>query len=138
MKQEDVPQKEGISKQWHRIAYATDQQGEYVLVKSDGCDSINTSNGQAWDVIEEHIQSIHQQVSESKLSTLAYHMAMHQMDVELLSQYSSFYKWQIKRHLKPKYFKQLTIQKIQQYADIFDISVNELLSLPKYNTTPEK
>lgn len=131
MKEKDVPQKPGLSDEWHRISYALNQNDEYVLVESDGCDSVNVTNAQAWDVIDHRVLMVHQQVESGKLSPLAFHMVIRQMDEALLSQYSSFYKWQVKRHLKPPVFKKLSQKKLQRYADIFEISIDELLSLPK-------
>jgi len=130
MKEKDVPQKAGLSDEWHRISYATDQEGEYVLVESDGCDSVNVTNAQAWDVIDDRVKLIHQQVENGELSPLAFHMAVRQMDEALLSEYSSFYKWQVKRHLKPHVFKKLSKKKLQRYADVFEIGTEELVSLP--------
>lgn len=131
MKEKDVPQKAGLSDEWHRISYALDQEGEYVLVESEGCDSVNITNAQAWDVIDHRVEAVHQQVKRGELSPLAFHMAMQQMDETLLSQYSSFYKWQIKRHLKPQVFKKLTQKQLQKYADVFEIGIEELCSLPE-------
>ncbi|MDX8378036.1 MAG: helix-turn-helix domain-containing protein [Mariprofundales bacterium] len=130
MKEDDVPQKAGLSDEWHRISYAVNREGKYILVESNGCDSVNITNAQAWDVIKNRVDDIYMQVKNEELSTLAFHMAMRQMDAALLSQYTSFYKWQIKRHLKPKVFKTLNDKKLQRYANIFEISIDELLSLP--------
>ena len=137
MKEKDVPQKGGLSDEWHRISYATAKDGEYVLVESDGCDSVNITNAQAWDVIDHRVQEIHQQVEKGELSPLAFHMAVRQMDEVLLSQYTSFFKWQIKRHMKPKILKALPLEKLQKYADVFEISVEELISLPKLESKVE-
>lgn len=137
MKEEDVPQKAGLSDEWHRISYATNQDGQYVLVESEGCDSVNVTNAQAWDVIKHRVERIHKQVKNGELSSLAFHMTMRQMDEALLSQYTSFYKWQIKRHLKPRVFKSLSDRKLQKYADVFEISVDDLLSLPKFESKIE-
>jgi len=130
MKENDVPQKAGLSDEWHRISYAQGQGGEYVLVESEGCDSVNITNAQAWDVIDERVQKVREQVEGGELSPLAFHMAVEQMDEALLSQYSSFYKWQIKRHLKPQIFEKLNPKQLQKYADALGISVEELCSLP--------
>lgn len=131
MKEKDVPQKAGLSDEWHRISYATDQEGEYVLVESDGCDSVNITNAQAWGVINDRVKLIHQQVKNGELSPLAFYMAVRQMDEALLSQYSLFYKWQVRRHLKPHIFKKLSKDKLQRYADLFEVEIEELVSLPE-------
>ena len=131
MKEKDVPQKAGLSDEWHRISYATGHDGEYVLVESEGCDSVNITNAQAWDIIEQRIAEVHKLVQQGKLSPLAYHMAVRQMDEALLSEYSSFFKWQVKRHLKPQVFKKLSREKLQKYADVFEIEIEALVTLPE-------
>ena len=138
MKEKDVPQKAGLSDEWHRISYAQDQDGEYVLVESEGCDSVNITNAQAWDVIDGRVKKVRQQVEGGELSPLAFHMAVEQMDETLLSQYSPFYKWQIKRHLKPQVFKKLNPKQLRMYADVFGVNVEELCSLPELALNAEK
>ncbi len=130
MKEEDVPQKSGLSDQWHRIAYATGKSGEYVLVESDGCDAVNITNNQAWRVIQERMTDVYHQVEQGALSPLAFYMELKQMDEDLLSQYSSFFKWQVKRHMKPEIFNRLSDNKLQKYADIFEVSIDDLKNLP--------
>jgi hypothetical protein len=48
------------------------------------------------------------------------------MDISILSSYTGFWKWTVKRHLKPSVFKKLSDQKLQKYAEIFEISIDEL------------
>jgi len=133
MKKSEVPQKAGLSDQWHRIAYAVDPDGEYVLVESDGCDSVNISNAQAWELIEDRIAKVRQQVERGELSPLAFYMTAYQMDEALLSQYTSQFRWQVKRHLKPKHFNRLSDKQLQKYADVFEITIDQLLSPPAEN-----
>ena len=40
--------------------------------------------------------------------------------------YVGFWQWRVKRHLKPKVFKKLSEKTLQKYADVFEISLNEL------------
>jgi len=131
MKEGEVPQKPGLSDEWHRIAYALGESGDYVLVESDGCDAVNITNGQAWDVIHERIARVYHQVRQGEKSPLAFHMELKQMDESLLSQYSTFFKWQVKRHMRPEVFNRLNDSKLQKYADVFDITIESLKKLPK-------
>ena len=48
------------------------------------------------------------------------------MDLTLLSSYTGFWKWTIKRHFKPSVFKSLNESKLNTYAKAFDISLEEL------------
>jgi hypothetical protein len=51
------------------------------------------------------------------------------MDVGIVAAYTGFWKWTIKQHLKPVVFKKLPGKKLQQYADAFNISVEELKTM---------
>jgi hypothetical protein len=48
------------------------------------------------------------------------------MDLQLLSDYTGFWKFTIKRHMKPGVFKNLSEKKLSKYAKAFDISIDEL------------
>jgi hypothetical protein len=130
MRKDDVPQDAGLwDERWHRINYAVDEQGRYVQVQSAGCESVNITNSQAWEVINKQIEEAKKHVIAGKLSPLAFYMAVNQMDIRLLSQYVGMFKWRVRRHLKPKVFAGLNPSIIQRYAKVFNISVGQLLSL---------
>jgi len=136
VKKEDVPQDAGLSDRWHRVAYALDEAGNYVLVESQGCESVNVTNAQAWELIAEHLCAVRREVEAGTVSTLAYHMARFQMDEALLADYSRFFRWQVRRHLRPGPFALLKTASLQRYADIFGISVAELCALPEQDLLP--
>jgi hypothetical protein len=48
------------------------------------------------------------------------------MDFQILSGYTGFWKFTIKRHMKPNVFKSLSEEKLKRYAKAFDVSVDEL------------
>ena len=49
----------------------------------------------------------------------------------VLAGYTGFWKWQIKRHLKPAVFQNLSQKKIEKYAQVFEISIEELKNSQK-------
>jgi hypothetical protein len=51
------------------------------------------------------------------------------MDIGILSDYTGFWKWQIKRHLKPEVFKRLSEKKLQKYAEAFNVSAEDLKTM---------
>jgi len=51
------------------------------------------------------------------------------MNIGILSSYTGFFKWQIKRHLKPAVFNNLSIKKLTRYAEVFNVSVDELKTM---------
>jgi len=70
------------------------------------------------------------EIKAGKLSPLAFQMTKNQMSPGLLSQYVAFSRWRVKRHLKPKPFKRLKPAILKQYADVFEITVEQLLTVP--------
>jgi hypothetical protein len=53
-------------------------------------------------------------------------MELKLMDIQILSAYTRFWKWQVKRHLKPRVFEKLSAKKLQRYATAFDVTVEAL------------
>ena len=53
-------------------------------------------------------------------------MLKNRMDWSILADYMNSWQFLIKRHAKPSVFKKLSQKTLQKYADIFQISVEEL------------
>lgn len=51
------------------------------------------------------------------------------MDVSILAGYTGFWKWQVKKHLNPSIFKELSDRKLQKYAEVFNVTVDELKTM---------
>ncbi len=51
------------------------------------------------------------------------------MDISILAGYTGFWKWQIKKHLKPDVFNRLSLDKLERYAMAFDVNVEDLKSM---------
>jgi len=130
MEKKDVPQDKGIYGEWHGICYAIDENGKYVLARSAGWEPTNLANRQAWDLLEQEAGEIIEKVKEGRVSPLAYHMARNLMDVKMLSQYTGFPRWRVKRHLKPHVFRRLDSALLERYASIFKIKVEQLREVP--------
>ncbi|NDY72605.1 hypothetical protein DO021_14455 [Desulfobacter hydrogenophilus] len=131
MRIKDVPQDPGILDDYGReICYAVDQNGNYSLAQSIGWDPKNVANRQAWQAIEKKIDKAREDILDGKLSPIGFYMVCNQMDVRLLAQYMGLYRWQVKRHLKPAVFKKIKVNVLEKYAALFNVSVDELKSLP--------
>lgn len=131
MEIKDVPQDPGILDNYGReVCYAVDQNGNYSLAQSIGWDPKNVANRQAWQAIEKKINKAREDIFDGKLSPIGFYMACNQMDVRLLAQYMGLYCWQIRRHLKPAVFKKVKADVLDKYAALFNVSVDELKSLP--------
>jgi len=90
---------------------------------------------QAWDNINEKVEAIKQKVISGKLSPVAYYMEKNIMDVALLAKYMGLWRWTVKKHLKPKHFNKLPPETIEQYADIFNITADQLKNIDALKTS---
>ncbi len=127
MKKEEIPQDksalESVSKE---LCYAVDNNGDYVTGLSTGWEVKSSALDVAWKDIDKRIETIKEQIRNREVSPLAYFMELRLMDFQILAAYSGFWEWQIKRHLKPSLFENLSPKKLEKYAKAFQISVEEL------------
>jgi hypothetical protein len=127
MKKEDVPQDPsalvGVTRD---VCYVKDKDGKYTTDLSIGWDVKKQALDNAWDDIKERVAEAATQVKNGEISPIFYFMEVKLMDITLLSSYTGFWKWTIKRHFKPSVFKNLSDTKLATYAKAFDISVEEL------------
>ena len=131
MKISEVPQERGINPEnIQEVCYAVDESGRYVLSDSAGWEPKNIVNDQAWEIVKAQVQAVLEQIQAGKLSALAFHMAKNQMNTGLLSRYVGFSRWRVKRHLRPAVFRRLEPDVLRRYADVFEITVEQLLKAP--------
>ncbi|MGK6351646.1 hypothetical protein [Parapedobacter sp. DT-150] len=128
MRKDEVPQDEGslAKRHVHELCYAVDENGRYTTVPSSGWEAKTLALNESLELIDERIAATKQAVSEGKLSPLAYYMELHRMDVPLLASYVGMHRWLAKRHFSPKRFAKLKDKTLQQYADVFGITVEQL------------
>jgi len=130
MKKEDVPQDvSALGKLTTEVCYATDSSGKYVATQSRGWDVKITALDTAWEDIEVRIAAAKQKVLNEEASPLLFFMELNIMDLDLLADYTGYWKWQVKRHLLPGVFKKLADEKLQRYAKIFNVSVAQLKNM---------
>lgn len=111
------------------VCYATDSTGKYVTELSSGWDVKIGALDVAWKDVKERIALAKQKVLNGEASPLLFFMEYRLMDMEILAGYSGFWKWQVKRHLKPDVFKKLSDKKLQKYADAFNVKVEDLKTM---------
>jgi hypothetical protein len=131
MKDNEVPQDDAnmLEGKFREPCYAIDEYGKYTTVPSVGWDPKNVVMQDAWDVVHERIADIKKRVEAGELSPIAYYMEKQLMDLTVLSGYTGFFKWTIKRHLKMKNFIKLNDKKLQKYAETFDLDIQTLKNL---------
>jgi len=128
MKKKDVPQYASEIFEGEKfIQYAVDEDGNYVQVKSDGLEVIETTLMQAWDEVNEEMKFALEDVKNDKKSPIYYFMKKEIMDIQILSETTGISSWKTKRHLKPNIFKKLKPEILEKYVKAFKLSdINEL------------
>ena len=80
----------------------------------------------AWDDIKERTEEARLAVKNGEKSPIYYFMELRIMDFPVLTGYTGFWTFTIKRHMKPSVFKSLSEKKLEIYAKAFEITVEEL------------
>ncbi len=130
MKKEDIPQdKSALGNVTKELCYAVDASGNYVTGLSSGWEVKATALDLAWKDIDQRVAEVRKKVENKEASPLLYFMELRIMDLGIVAAYTGFWKWQIKRHLKPEIFDKLSQKKLSKYAKAFNVSVEELKTM---------
>jgi len=114
-----------------KLVYAVDKDGKYTGVNSAGWEAENFAMKQAWDDVDETLADVTAKVRAGELSPIAYYMQKNLMDVALLAKYIGKWKWKVNNHMKPAIFDKLDAETLTKYAQIFNITVDELKNFGK-------
>ena len=127
MKKEDVPQDESaITNIFREVMYVKDNEGKYTTDLSTGWEVKKSALDNAWDDIKERAEEARLAVKNGEKSPIFYFMELKIMDLTILTGYTGFWRFTIKRHMKPDVFKSLSDEKLNIYAKAFEISLDEL------------
>jgi hypothetical protein len=127
MKKQDLPQdKSALDNFTREVCYVKNEAGNYETDLSTGWEAKKVALDNAWDDINDRIKEAQQNVRAGISSPIVFFMEEKLMDFTVLSGYTGFWKWQIKRHLKPAVFQKLSTKKLEKYATAFELSVSEL------------
>ena len=130
MNKEDVPQDlSSLGKITKEVCYATDASGKYTTELSQGWDVKMSALDVAWQDIGGRVATARTKVLNQEASPLLFFMELKLMDVGVLAAYTGFWKWQVRRHLRPAVFKKLSARRLRRYAEVFDISIDDLNTL---------
>jgi hypothetical protein len=137
MKTKEVPQDDAnmMRGKWKDPIYTLDEDGNYTTSYSLGWEVKNAVMQQAWDNINEKVEETKRKVINGELSPIAYYMEKNIMDVALLAKYMGLWRWTVKKHLKPKHFNKLPQKTMEQYADIFNITAEQLKDIEALKRT---
>ena len=127
MKKEDIPQDPSpLDKFTKEVCYAVNEQGSYVTELSRGWQVKADALGITWKDVEAKLEDARKKIQTGEASPILFFMEANMMDLTILSAYTGFWQWTIKRHLKPSVFKSLSESRLQKYAEVFNVSVDEL------------
>lgn len=131
MKKNEVPQDKSNleSANFKELCYAVDDNGKYTTVNSSGWNPKTIALNNAIAVINERVANAKQKVLNQQTSPIEYYMELHKMDLQILASYVGMWKWRVKRHFKPAIFKKLSTKKLQKYAAVFNITVDQLQNI---------
>ena len=126
MKKEDVPQDHGaLGKVTKEVCYVVDDQGKYVTGLSDGWEVKSKALDAAWNDIGLRVAEARKKLISGEASPVLFFMELRLMDIPIVAAYTRFWKWQVKQHTKPSVFKKLSDKKLQKYADLFEVSLED-------------
>lgn len=124
--QEDAFDK-GITDGVNIVRYSVNDNGEYKMVSGPGGQPMNVANHLAWEEIDKHIQRAREKVACKRMSCLYYYMVSNHMDVSLLAKYTRQSRLRVRLHLIPFIFNRLGPRSIATYAELFQVSVEDLM-----------
>ena len=127
MKKSEIPQDKSLLEGFTReVDYAVDESGKYTSVLSSGWEVKTSALDLAWDDIKLRVKEAEEKVRSGQASPVLFFMELRLMDPGILAAYTGYWQWQVKRHMKAIVFKILSDKKLQKYADLFEINLEEL------------
>lgn len=130
MQKKDIPQDPSLLDNFTTdVCYAVDENGNYTTKQSRGWEVKATALDVTWKDIENRVRQTKQKVLNGEVSPILFFMELRLMDIGMVAAYTGFWKWTIKKHLKPHVFNKLSEKRLQKYAEIFDVSLTVLKSM---------
>jgi len=132
MKKGEVPQQNARAFMGHsKLLYALDEKGRYVPAPSNGWEAEEIVLDQAIAEYRRQAADAWARAKAGKTGALEYHMFRQRMDVVLLSQTTGYFKWRVRRHLKPGAFRKLSASMRARYAEALGMAPEALDALPE-------
>lgn len=127
MKKEELPQDQSpLGNITKELCYVKDKEGKYTTDLSLGWNVKKEALENAWDDIKERVEEARKMVRNGEISPVWYFMEKKLMDIPIVSGYTGFWGFTIKRHMKPHVFSRLSDKKLEKYAKAFEITLEEL------------
>ncbi len=113
-----------------KAVFARDDNGRMVTVPCSGWEVEAIVTQHAVDVLKQQAQAALAEAKAGRTSPLSYWMYQMRMDETVLAQSTGFWRWRVRRHLRPQHFAKLTAPTLQVYADALGMTVDRLKTLP--------
>lgn len=134
MKKENLPQDPSFLKNFTReVNYVKGDSGKYEQGLSSGWEVKNEALNEAWSEIDRRIAEAAMEVELGNKSPILFFMELNLMDFPTLCSYTGYWKFTIKQHFKPKNFSRLSQKRLDVYARVFKITVEELTTFDGKN-----
>jgi len=129
LKAKDVPQDDAnmLQGKLREPIYSLDENGNYTTVQSVGWNPKNEVMKEAWDQVNEKVEHARNKVLSGEMSPLGYYIEKNIMDIGLVAKYMGIWRWTVKRHLKPNIFARLKEETLEKYAQVFNITKEQLI-----------
>ena len=114
-----------------KLLYALDEKGRYVPAPSNGWEAEEIVLDQAIAEYQRQAADAWARAKAGTTGALEYHMFRQRMDVVLLSQTTGYFKWRVRRHLKPGAFRKLSTSMRARYAEALGTAPEVLDTLPE-------
>ena len=132
MKKNEVPQDKSRALAGEtKTIYALDESGKVGVIETSGWNVEDIVLDQALEELERHAEDAFARAQAGETSPLEFHMYKQRMDLPMLAQATGQFQWRIRRHFDPRRFAKLSAKKLSLYAEVLDISVDELKGLPE-------
>lgn len=110
------------------ILYVEKESGEYGPMQTGSYLTKNFLDD--YELKRKHLEeSLKQQVAKEEISPIHFYMVLEDLTLSELASRVGFRKGKVRKQLEPHNFKLLTPDIIQKYADVFDISSEDLVNL---------
>ena len=128
MKEKEVPQELGALGGLTELCYATDEEGNYTTLQSVGWDVKTIAIEATMSLLAEQMEEARAQIAAGKRSPLLYYMRKSRMDYGVLAASVGLPVWLVKLHTRPFFFKRRSKKRLEQYAEVLGITMEELTS----------
>jgi hypothetical protein len=130
MKKEEIPQDLGaLGKITGEVCYVVDESGKYTTVLSNGWEVKSSALDVAWKDVEQRISDATEKIKNQEASPILFFMELRVMDIGIVAAYTGFWKWRVKKHLKYTVFEKLKDATLTRYAELFEVSLEELKTM---------